>query len=136
MPAHAWDQTRGPETMARWLAVFFLGGSTIALASLAVPHWHNTNTAGTAITALCGYPAAAILFRLGPRLRPAMFHVLLATGSAIISLGVYFQRNSLGASARSRSRPASSGRSRSPSSTLTTSRSGTTPMATKPATRC
>jgi diguanylate cyclase (GGDEF)-like protein len=97
MPAPAWDQTRGPETMARWLAVFFLGGSTIALASLAVPHWHNTNTAGTAITALCGYPAAAILFRLGPRLRPAMFHVLLATGSAIISLGVYFQRNSLGA---------------------------------------
>ncbi len=92
-----WDETRGPEAMARWLAVFFISGATIALASLALPHWHGTNTTATAISALCGYPAAGVLVRFGRTLKQAAFHVLLAVGTAIVTMGVYFNHNSGGA---------------------------------------
>ncbi len=92
-----WDETRGPEAMARWLAVLFLSGSTIALASLALPHWQATNTTATAITALCGYPAAAFLLRFRRTLKAFAFHVILAIGTAIVTMGVYFNRNSGGA---------------------------------------
>ena len=92
-----WDETRGPEAMARWLAVFFISGATIALASLALPHWQGTNTTATAISALCGYPAAAILVRFGRTLKQAAFHALLAVGTAIVTMGVYCNHNSAGA---------------------------------------
>ncbi|MBV8951798.1 MAG: PAS-domain containing protein, partial [Actinobacteria bacterium] len=92
-----WDETRGPETMARWLAVLFLSGSTIALASLALPHWHATNTTATAIAALCGYPAAAVLLRFRRTIKAGALHVLLAVGTAIVTAGVYFNNNAGGA---------------------------------------
>jgi diguanylate cyclase (GGDEF)-like protein len=92
-----WDNSRGPETMARWLAVLFFSGASIALASLALPHWTDTNTTATAITAACGYPAALILVRYGTRLKQAAFHLLLACGTTIVTLGVYFNHNGGGA---------------------------------------
>src|SRR5438309_2364266 len=92
-----WDDTRGPETMARWLAVLFFSGASIALASLALPHWRGTNTTATALTAACGYPAALILVRFGARLMQAAFHLLLAAGTLIVTLGVYFNHNGAGA---------------------------------------
>jgi diguanylate cyclase (GGDEF)-like protein len=85
-----WDHTRGPEAMARWMAVLYICGSTLSLVSLALPHWERQDTVATALCALCGYPAAAILLLGRSRLPRFAFHLLLALGTAMITLGVYF----------------------------------------------
>jgi diguanylate cyclase (GGDEF)-like protein len=76
--------------MARWLAVLYICGSTLSLVSLALPHWQAQDTTATVVAALGGYPAAAILLLWGDRLPRIAFHLLLATGTALITLGVYF----------------------------------------------
>jgi diguanylate cyclase (GGDEF)-like protein len=76
--------------MARWLAVLYICGSTLSLVSLALPHWRTQDTTATVVCALGGYPVAAILLVRGARLPRIAFHLLLATGTAIITLGVYF----------------------------------------------
>jgi diguanylate cyclase (GGDEF)-like protein len=76
--------------MARWLAILYVAGSTLSLISLALPHWERQNTAATALAALAGYPAAGVLVIWGRRLPRLAFHLLLATGTALITLGVYF----------------------------------------------
>lgn len=91
-----WDHTRGPAAMARWLGTLYLCGSTLSLVSLALPHWHQQDTRSTAICALLGYPLAALLFLFGRHLPRFAFHVLLAAGTAIITLGVYFGHNAGG----------------------------------------
>jgi diguanylate cyclase (GGDEF)-like protein len=83
--------------MARWLAAFYLAGSTISLVALALPHWKQQNTTATVISALAGYPAAAVLLVWGRRLPRFAFHALLALGTAIITLGVYFGHQGTGA---------------------------------------
>lgn len=84
------DDTRGPRAMARWLAILYVSGSTLSLVSLALPHWQQQDTVATVVCALAGYPAAAVLFLFGTRLPRFAFHLLLATGTVIITLGVYF----------------------------------------------
>jgi diguanylate cyclase (GGDEF)-like protein len=91
-----WDNTRGPAAMARWLGVLYICGSTLSLISLALPHWHQQDTRSTAICALLGYPMAALLFLFGARLPRWGFHALLAIGTGIITLGVYFGHNAGG----------------------------------------
>jgi diguanylate cyclase (GGDEF)-like protein len=91
-----WDQTRGPAAMARWLGTLYICGSTLSLISLALPHWHQQDTRSTAVCALVGYPMAALLFRYGARLPRWGFHALLAIGTLIITLGVYFGHNAGG----------------------------------------
>src|SRR3954469_7900461 len=93
------DHTRSPETMARWLAILFVSGSTWSLAALLLPHWQRQNTTATAISAVAAYPAAYVLFVAGRRLPRCVFHLLLGEGTVIITLGVYF-RNQGGGSLR------------------------------------
>jgi len=82
--------------MARWLGTLYICGSTLSLVSLALPHWHQQDTRSTAICALLGYPVAALLFLFGRHLPRYAFHALLAAGTAIITLGVYFGHNAGG----------------------------------------
>ncbi|HEY3723579.1 MAG TPA: GGDEF domain-containing protein [Acidimicrobiia bacterium] len=96
MSIGGWDHTRGPAAMARWLGTLYICGSTLSLISLALPHWHQQDTRSTAVCALLGYPMAALLFRFGPRLPRWAFHALLAVGTLIITLGVYFGHNAGG----------------------------------------
>src|SRR4051794_38044225 len=90
------DHTRTPETMARWLAILFVAGSTLSLVALLLPHWQRQDTTATAISALAAYPAAFVLFVAGRRLPRQVFHLLLAEGTVIITLGVYFGNRSGG----------------------------------------
>src|SRR3954470_8896306 len=90
------DHTRTPETMARWLAILFIAGSTLSLVALMLPHWQRQNTTATAISALAAYPAAFVLFAAGRRLPRYMLHLLLAEGTVIITLGVYFGNQGVG----------------------------------------
>jgi diguanylate cyclase (GGDEF)-like protein len=90
MSIAGWDHTRGPAAMARWLGTLFICGSTLSLISLLLPHWRQQDTEATAICALLAYPIAGLLFLAGDRLPRVAFHVLLAFGTAIVSLGVYF----------------------------------------------
>jgi diguanylate cyclase (GGDEF)-like protein len=85
-----WDHTRGPAAMARWLGTLFICGSTLSLLSLLLPHWRQQDTQATAICSLLAYPIAGLLFLAGDRLPRGAFHVLLAFGTLIITLGVYF----------------------------------------------
>jgi diguanylate cyclase (GGDEF)-like protein len=96
MSIAGWDHTRGPAAMARWLGTLFICGSTLSLVSLALPHWEQQDTRSTAICALAGYPMAVLLFRYGARLPRIAFHALLAIGTLIITLGVYFGHNAGG----------------------------------------
>lgn len=82
--------------MARWLGTLYVCGSTLSLVSLALPHWQQQDTRATAICALMGYPMAVLLFRFGAHLPRFAFHALLAIGTLIISLGVYFGHNAGG----------------------------------------
>jgi diguanylate cyclase (GGDEF)-like protein len=96
MSIAGWDHTRGPGAMARWLGTLYICGSTLSLVSLALPHWEQQDTRSTAICALLGYPMAALLFLFGRHLPRIAFHVLLAIGTGIITLGVYFGHNAGG----------------------------------------
>ena len=91
-----WDHTRGPEAMARWMAILYVSGSTLSLVSLALPHWQRQNTVATVICALAAFPAAAVLIILRRRLPRFAFHVLLTLGTALITLGVYFGNQGVG----------------------------------------
>jgi diguanylate cyclase (GGDEF)-like protein len=91
-----WDHTRGPEAMARWMAVLYVCGSTLSLLALALPHWQRQNTTATVICALAAYPAAAVLVLWGRRLPRLGVHLMLALGTALITLGVYFGNQGVG----------------------------------------
>ena len=82
--------------MARWLAVLFVAGSTLSLIAMLLPHWQRQDTAATVIAALAAYPAAGLLLLVGDRLPRLAFHVLLALGTSIITLGVYFGNDGTG----------------------------------------
>jgi len=82
--------------MARWLAVLFIAGSTLSLVAMLLPHWQRQDTAATVVVARAAYPAAAILLLIGDRLPRPAFHVLLALGTLIITLGVYFGNDGTG----------------------------------------
>src|SRR6266542_1978221 len=76
--------------MARSLGLLFAAGATLAEASIVLPHWRNDNVAGVAAAGAVGYPAAVLLFVAGGRLPRWMLHVLVAGGTAVITIGAYF----------------------------------------------
>jgi len=76
--------------MERSLGAIFAAASTIALASLVVPHWAKVSDATIAIAAAMGYPVAAVLWSARGRLPLWVLHALMATGTALIGVGVYF----------------------------------------------
>jgi diguanylate cyclase (GGDEF)-like protein len=76
--------------MERSLAAIFAAAATIALASLLVPHWARVDDLTIVVAAAMGYPAAAVLWFWGGRFPTWSLHVVMAAGTALIGVGVYF----------------------------------------------
>jgi len=72
------------------LAAIFAAAATIALASLLVPHWAKVDDLTIAVAAFQGYPLAFILWRAGGRFPSWALHVVMAAGTVLIGVGVYF----------------------------------------------
>jgi len=76
--------------MSRFLAVFFAAGATVAHLSLLVAHPAEVDETAVRLTATAAYPAAALLYFVGPRLPRWTIHVMLAVGTLLITVGMYF----------------------------------------------
>jgi diguanylate cyclase (GGDEF)-like protein len=76
--------------MAQWLAIFFAAGATLSLVSVLLPHDPLIAVPQTRLVALSAYPTALFLVCGRRFLVPATFHALLALGTAVVSLGIYF----------------------------------------------
>jgi diguanylate cyclase (GGDEF)-like protein len=85
---------QSPVLRAKALAVFFAAGATLALLAVVVPHGKHLNVAGSVSVGVLGYPVAIVLVRYGARFPTWVLHALLATGSAMVSLGIYFGHGS------------------------------------------
>jgi diguanylate cyclase (GGDEF)-like protein len=77
-------------TTARAGAVLFAAGGSLALLTLAVPHWHMAHPIEAAIVAAVALPTAAILYVFAERVPQAAIHALVALASVQLSVGVYF----------------------------------------------
>jgi diguanylate cyclase (GGDEF)-like protein len=84
------DGTRDVDAMARWLAIFFAAGATLSLASIALPHEARIDEPNIRLVAMSAYPAALFLVFGRRFLVPMVFHGLLATGTVLVSLGIYY----------------------------------------------
>jgi diguanylate cyclase (GGDEF)-like protein len=71
------------------LGILFMAGATLALVTLAIPHWKGGNDGATAIVAASAYPVAGLLLQARGRLPMWTIHVLLAAGTLFITTGVY-----------------------------------------------
>lgn len=85
-PEQRWD--RRQRELA--LGILFFAGATLALVSLAVPHWRGGNDAAIGGVAVSGYPFAALLVVARGRLPRWSIHALLAVGTGFVTAGVYF----------------------------------------------
>src|SRR3954471_4792629 len=77
-------------TMARAGAVLFAAGGSLALLSLAVPHWHIAHPAAAALVAALALPMAALLYGFAERVPARAVHFLVALASVQLAVGVYF----------------------------------------------
>jgi len=76
--------------MARAGAVLFAAGGSLALLTLAVPHWHMAHETQAAIVAALALPTAALLYLFAEHVPEAAIHVLLVLAGVQLSVGVYF----------------------------------------------
>jgi diguanylate cyclase (GGDEF)-like protein len=83
------DQRWNSRQMELALGILFLAGATLALVTLALPHWTGGNDSAIAITASSGYPVAGVLLRSNGRMPLWAIHVLLAAGTLFVTAGVY-----------------------------------------------
>ena len=77
-------------TMARAGAVLFAAGGSLALLSLAVPHWHIAHPVQSALMAVPALPTAALLWLFAEHIPEWAIHALLVLAAVQLSLGVYF----------------------------------------------
>jgi diguanylate cyclase (GGDEF)-like protein len=77
-------------TMARAGAVLFGTGGSLALLSLAVPHWHLAHPTESALLAAPALPTAALLYLFAPRVPERAIHALLVLASVQLSVAVQF----------------------------------------------
>jgi len=84
------EQVDRRKYMERSLAAIFAAAATIALASLTVPHWAKVDDLTIAVAAFQGYPLAVILWRANGRFPIWAFHAVMAAGTVLIGIGVYF----------------------------------------------
>jgi len=79
--------------MARSLALLFFVGGAFAAVALVLPHPDGSYVVGIGIVAASAFAASCILLVApAPRLPIAVFHLFLASGSALISLAIYWWR--------------------------------------------
>ncbi len=76
--------------MARALATFFGSGATLVFLTIALPHEANTDDVLLAIAPTIAYVAGAALLALGGRASIGLQQVLLAGGTALITMCVVF----------------------------------------------
>jgi len=77
-------------TMARAGAVLFAAGGSLALLSLAVPHWHIAHPTEAAVVAALALPTAALLYLFAEHVPEVAIHALLVVASVQLAAGVYF----------------------------------------------
>jgi diguanylate cyclase (GGDEF)-like protein len=76
--------------MARAAAVLFAAGGSLALLSLAVPHWHMAHPATAALLAVPALPTAAALYLFAERIPEGAIHVLLVLATVELSAAIPF----------------------------------------------
>jgi diguanylate cyclase (GGDEF)-like protein len=76
--------------MARATAALFGTGGTLALLSLAVPHWHMADPLVAGLLALPALPTAALLYAFADRIPERAIHVLLVLATLQLSAVVPF----------------------------------------------
>ncbi|MDQ4145213.1 MAG: GGDEF domain-containing protein [Actinomycetota bacterium] len=76
--------------MALALAALYAAGGLLTILSLLLPHPELANEAGAAANAALALVTATALWAWGGRLPLQGFHVLIAIGSVLISLGIHF----------------------------------------------
>lgn len=76
--------------MARALAVLFMAGGSLSLATLLFPYWSGLNAVGICVPAVTAVLAGLGLWFQGPRLPRGALHVFLVLGTGCISTAVYF----------------------------------------------
>jgi diguanylate cyclase (GGDEF)-like protein len=74
--------------MARAAAVLFAAGGSLALFSLAVPHWHIAHPAEAALMAVPALPTAALLYLFAARIPERAIHVFLVLATLQLSAAV------------------------------------------------
>ena len=81
---------RDPADVARALGLVYLGGPTVAVISLLLPH--TTRTSETGIWVLCGiaYAVVPVLFGFYRRLPTWAIEVLIAFAAALVTMVVWF----------------------------------------------
>lgn len=77
-------------TMARAVAVMFAAGGTLALLTLAVPHFHMAHPAAAGTVAALALPVAGVVYLFAERVPSWTFHVFLVLATIELSFGVYF----------------------------------------------
>lgn len=90
IPRRADGNPDGHRTMVFTLASMFLGGSTVALASMVLPHAREVDDAGIYATLSAGYLLGAAVLMWGRRTPLWGLQVLLALGSLIVTVAYYF----------------------------------------------
>jgi diguanylate cyclase (GGDEF)-like protein len=94
-PTRSHDPDRAESAiMCRWLGIFFASGGTFALVALALPHGPTPNTAATAILSASAYPVAAFLLWTRRPVSLFVFHVLVATGTLIVTTAIMLGQGS------------------------------------------
>jgi len=76
--------------MARAAAVLFAAGGSLALLSLAVPHWHMDHPAEAALLAAPALPTAALLYVFAERIPESVIHILLVFATLQLSAAIPF----------------------------------------------
>ena len=81
---------RDPTATARFLAFLLAGGATLGLVSMTLPQPPGTSFAGIYTVLAASYATAALTLGLGARHPRLVPHLALATGTVLISFGIYF----------------------------------------------
>jgi signal transduction histidine kinase len=81
---------RNPADVARALGLVYLGGPSIAVVSLLLPHTTRTSELGIWILCAIAYAVVPVLFGLYSRLPPWTIEVLIAFAAALVTMVVWF----------------------------------------------
>jgi hypothetical protein len=87
----------GREAMALGLAFLFGAGATLVCLTLLLPHGSHANDLAVLSAPLAAYVVVGVLLRFGRDLPPGGYHAILACGSFLITVCVFFGGESSGA---------------------------------------
>lgn len=77
-------------TMVRALGLLYIGGPTIAVINLALPHSDATDLTGTWILVGLAYAMAPVVFTQYQRLSPAAVSAIIAFANCLVTMAAYF----------------------------------------------